>query len=36
VAVAAGAVWKHFSSVPNARVIMLAAAILSVALVLFT
>ena len=35
-AVAAGAVWKHFSSVPNARIIMFAAAILSVALVFFT
>jgi len=34
-AVAAGAVWKHFASVPNAKIIMLAAAVLSVALVLF-
>ncbi len=35
VAVAASAVWKHFSSVPNARIIMLAAAVVGVVL-LFT
>ncbi|HEV8364653.1 MAG TPA: PTS sugar transporter subunit IIC [Gemmatimonadaceae bacterium] len=36
VAVAASAVWKHFSSVPNARIIMLAAAMVSGLLVFFT
>ncbi|HEY7569360.1 MAG TPA: PTS sugar transporter subunit IIC [Gemmatimonadaceae bacterium] len=35
VAVAAGAVWKHFSSVPNAKIIMLGAVVVSVALVFF-
>lgn len=36
VAVAASAVWKHFSSVPNARIIMLASLVLSMALYFFT
>lgn len=36
VAVAAGAVWKHFSGVPNGRVIMLVSLVVSMALYFFT
>ncbi len=36
VAVAAGAVWKHFGSVPNARIIMLAALVAGGALYFLT